>query len=479
MASAKTLNAANLEALGARALAELLITVSKGNAPAQRRLRLALAGNAGAAEAARAVMKRLASISGAKTRLGWQKIKPFVADLEAQQAAILDLVAPSEPREAFDLLWRLVGCGDGVFQRSDDGSGRLAAAFQAAVRELGPLAERASVDIEELAGLAARALSSDSHGLWDELIPILAVQLGEPGLLRVKELMLEWQVEPAGAGPKLGGETLARYRRRVVTRVLQQIADALGDVDLYIAQTDLAARQTAPVAAAIARRLLQAGRVRDAWQAVEAVDATQRRQAGPEWDETRLAVLEALGRSDEAQAFRWQRFRATLDAGHLRNYLRRLPDFDDFDAEQDALEHALGFSDVHRALAFLIAWPDLRRADALVLGRVRTLNGDLYEPLTAAADALDDRYPLASLLLRRSMIVFTLRMGRSARFKHAARQLEACRHLAERGVEFGQTADHAAFERGLRSTYGRKTGFWQELTRLRQTPSIQHRNAEV
>ena len=47
MASKRTLNAKNLETLGAAALAELLIEVSGGNAVIQRRLRLALAAGEG------------------------------------------------------------------------------------------------------------------------------------------------------------------------------------------------------------------------------------------------------------------------------------------------------------------------------------------------------------------------------------------------------------------------------------------------
>lgn len=52
MASKRTLNAANLEALGAEALAALLIEVSSGNAVIQRRLRLALASAEGVEGAA-------------------------------------------------------------------------------------------------------------------------------------------------------------------------------------------------------------------------------------------------------------------------------------------------------------------------------------------------------------------------------------------------------------------------------------------
>ena len=145
MAAGKMLNAANLEALGAVVLAELLLEVSKGNAAAQCRLRLALAGSAGADEVARSMAKRLASIAKARTWLDWQKIKPFVAELEAQRRAIFELVAPSDPRHAFDLLWHLVSCAESVFARTDDGSSHLAPAFHASARDLGPLAQRASL----------------------------------------------------------------------------------------------------------------------------------------------------------------------------------------------------------------------------------------------------------------------------------------------------------------------------------------------
>ncbi|MCZ7674609.1 MAG: hypothetical protein M5U35_00150 [Roseovarius sp.] len=67
MASKTTLNAKNLEALGAERLAELLIEVSTGNAAAKRKLRLALAGTQSPREAAREITKRLTSIARARS----------------------------------------------------------------------------------------------------------------------------------------------------------------------------------------------------------------------------------------------------------------------------------------------------------------------------------------------------------------------------------------------------------------------------
>ena len=475
MAAGKTLNAANLEALGAARLAALLLEISAGDAAAKRRLRLALAGNAGAAEVAREVAKRLASISRAGTFLESAAIKSFAADLEAQRRAILDLIAPADPREAFELIWRFVDCAHSVLSRCDDSNGRLSGIFYEAAQALGPLAEAANPDPEELARRVFQALCDDQHDVWQHVIPVLAPALGEPGLAVLKALMLAWQAEPVIIPPererrvigwstsgKLYADQMDQHHRKYVTKAaLQQIADVTGDIDAYIAQFDAKARTLPSVAGMIAQRLLAAGRADDAWKTLQAVDPALRERA--EWGAAHLDTLEALGRSEQAQAFRLQRFHATLDETQLRAYLRKLPDFEDFDAEQQALEHVLADSHVHHALAFLVGWPDLQRAGRLVLEKTAELDGNLYEVLAPAAEALDDKHPLAATLLRRAMIDFTLDNVRTSRYKHAARHLYVCRSLAQRVSDFGGAPDHVAYERALRKTHERKSAFWQEV----------------
>ena len=71
----KTLNVGNLEALGAARLAELLMEISEGNAPAKRRLRLALAGAESPAEVAKEIRKRLATIARSRSFVDWQNQK--------------------------------------------------------------------------------------------------------------------------------------------------------------------------------------------------------------------------------------------------------------------------------------------------------------------------------------------------------------------------------------------------------------------
>ena len=117
MASKTTLNAANLETLGAERLAQLLIEVSEGNAGAKRRLRLELVGAGSPAELAAEVRKRIATIGRSRTFVDWQKRKALIDDLESQRRTIVDKVAKRAPAEGLELMWRFVDLAESVYER--------------------------------------------------------------------------------------------------------------------------------------------------------------------------------------------------------------------------------------------------------------------------------------------------------------------------------------------------------------------------
>jgi hypothetical protein len=246
---------------------------------------------------------------------------------------------------------------------------------------------------------------------------------------------------------------------------LKEIADAQGDVDAFIAQYDEPTRKVPKIAAEIARRLLVAGRTKEAWQVIES--AEHRRSGWPdfEWEDGRIEVLDALGRGDEAQAARLSCFERSLSARHLRAYLKQLPDFDDVEAEERALGHAERHRDLLQSLFFLISWPSLERAARIVIQRAEELDGDHYEILTPAADALAGKYPLAATLVLRAMVDFSLTHARSSRYGHAARHLMECASLASSIQDFGTLEPHDAYLGRLRGEHPRKTSFWS-LTSL-------------
>jgi hypothetical protein len=238
----------------------------------------------------------------------------------------------------------------------------------------------------------------------------------------------------------------------------------LGDVDGFIEQYDERARKVPKIAAEIAQRLLSAGRVEEAWQAIEAAEHRQRssRWDWPDfaWEDVRIDVLEALERAEDAQAARWNCFERSLSSVHLRAYLNRLPDFDEIEVEKKALDYAQRSPNVLQALSFLVAWPALDRAANLVLERATELDGDHYEILTRAAEALAGKHPLAATMLLRAMINFSLKNSRSNRYRHAARHLLDCSGLSSTIKDYRGFEPHDAYQTRLRLEHGRKSSFW-------------------
>ena len=171
-------------------------------------------------------------------------------------------------------------------------------------------------------------------------------------------------------------------------------------------------------------------------------------------------MLDALGRPEEAQAVRWTCFERWLSAPHLRAYLKRLRDLDDLEAEECALDLVQGTKDVHPALVFLLTWPALDRAAALVVRRAADLDGDHYEILTPAAEALAGPHSLAATLALWAMIDFVLTHSRSSCYRHAARHLMECASLASSVTVWGGFEPHETYVACLKAEHGRKSAFW-------------------
>ncbi len=478
MASKKTLNAKNLEALGAQLLAELLIEISTGDAAAKRRLRFELANAQSPAEVGSEVRKQLATIGQSHSFVDWHKRKELVDDLEAQRRAIVEKVAKHDASEALELMWRFMALASSIFERCDDSSGTVIGFFHSACEDLGEIATAANADPVNLADRAFQALNENDYGQFDYLISVLTPALGQEGLEHLKQRMIalskeavqkssgeDRQVIGWGSGGSIYADEIAESSRVSTVRLaLKEIADAQGDVDAFIDQYDEQTRRVPKIAAQIARRLLAVGRAEQAWQTIEATE--HRRSGWPEfeWEDARISVFEALGRADNAQAARWSCFERSLSADHLRAYLKRLPDFDDVIVEERALDHAQGYRSLLQALSFLVSWPALDRAADLVVNRAGELDGDHYEILTPAAQALAGKHPLAATLVLRAMISFSLTKGRSSRYRHAARHLMECESLDSAIQDFGAFETHEAYTDRLRGEHGRKSSFWSLIT---------------
>ena len=474
MPSEKTLNVKNLAALGAERLAELLLEVTVSDAPAKRRLRLELASRGGG-NVSGEIRKRLISIAKSRSFVDWRKVRTLAKDLDAQREAIAAHITPTNPGEAFDLLWRMLEMAPSIYERCDDSNGEIGGIIELARDDLGSVAAHAGQAVIGLADRVFEAVCANDYGQFDDLIGITAHALRSEGLNRLKTKFEELAVglpKDAAIGERrvLGVGTRgpiyqddyeqSRYAR-LVRSALVDVADALGDVDGFARQYSDEEQTNPAIASAIAERMLSADRAGEALIALE--NAAAAFHAGgywPDWQRVRINVLDALERSSDAQNERWQVFASGLNADYAKAYIKRLPDFDDIEAESRALSFASQYPSFYQALAFLIDWPAHDRAAALILARCNEIDGDHYWLLTPVADALEQRYPLAATLALRAMINLSLDAAKYKRYGHAARHLQTCEYLARRIEDFAGHPNHADYVADLMQRHGRKSGFW-------------------
>ena len=261
---------------------------------------------------------------------------------------------------------------------------------------------------------------------------------------------------PRATGPR---DWRADAQRRDLAFRLALLADLENDAYAFITAIRAGGMESTH-ALDVAERLIAANQPAEA---LDWLDKPRGREGeddhGADTD-LRITALEALGRKDEAQSTRWRHFERFLSAEHLRAYLRRLPDFEDFEAEQKALDVAAAHRQAAQGLAFFIEWRALDRADRLARERLTALDGRLYEVLRPAAEALEERFPEAASLLYRRMIESVLDRGSSKQYQYAARNLLSCTRLAPRLPAAGSIESHAEFVARLRKAHGRKYGFW-------------------
>ncbi len=502
MVAKNSLSPENLESLGARRLAELLIEVTARDIVAKRRLRLEISAAQGPGAAAGELRKRMAAMARARKFVPRSHTAALADDLDQLREAIDVHVSPHEPSLAAGLLWRFMGLAERVFGRCDDSHGLVGNVFRAAREDLGIAASAARPDPVKLAGKVYDALWTNDFGQYDGLIGELAPALGEVGLETLRKRVVAFRdsqdradVDTSNtpddarsnvvAGPWRGadgcipdneviagkreGDKVSRY---AIRQALSDIADAQGDADAYIAQHDEQTLRIPVFAAEIAQRLLAAGRAAEAWRILEGAESRVsegRHAQDREWREAQVDVLEALGRAEEAQAARWSAFESRLDPQYLQAHLERLPRSRRAAVKARALDVAASAQDVHQAIRALVRLRAPARAAEVIVSRARELNGGFHEQMNLVGAMLMDDYPLASTLMSRAVIGDTLGRRRYTRYRHAARHLKVCAVLASRIADYRGFADHETYFASLREEHGRKRKFWSLVEEVMST----------
>lgn len=468
--SGKTLNQENLAAIGADALAGLVLRLVEGDASLKRLARQELLAHADPVAFAANARKRFAAIRRATGYLSETAEAALARELAELADSIGTRFAPENPDDAFDLLWSMLQLWRGIYDRADDyGGEEINHAMKNVIGVVGRLAPRASTDAEALAESVFETLTGfPSDGLTDA-VKALGGTLGEDGLARLKELSIalmdgdlsEEELSRFASPYDPKNKNQARKRRDDAAKtILKDIADVQGDVDAWISVHEEFELTGPGVVEGAARRLLDANRAQEAFRIVEESVAKEGRYVSPELRVLSFDCLEALGRVDELRDALWSHFERHLRADSLRRLLKNLPDFEDEEVMERARKRVLNYDRVHRALEFCIELPDLPLAARLVEARAEEFDGNRYEILSPSAEALEAEHPLAAVLLWRPMILFALEKKRTTRYRYAGRHFISCAAADAAIEDYGIHPDHAEFENRLREEHGRKAGFW-------------------
>jgi len=459
----------NLIELGSRKLAQLVLNEAKRNTRFRLQVNVALAGKSGPDAVARLIDRRLSGLERAKSSINWDKVNALADDLDRLVIMIKTELGPVAPALAVDRLIRFIATSQGVMERVKSSWGRVGDIYHQAHIWTGELIDGLSeAEADLLPEKIMARLGKFEEGDLTALTNAVALKLRQATLARwdadlsaaIKQRRVEEAKLPTGQRDSSMIFLLAEMR--------QTIATVSGDLDLVI-ELEAAKPADKQDTMDIARRLLEGGRAEEALAWVRKPDLRFGKifvdPLGPDKVSLEARILDALDEKSAAQSLRWQSFEERLSTAILREYLKNLPDFEDIEAEDRALSHAMSYSDSIRALKFYQDWsrPDLV-AQLIVQRHAQWYDYGWYD-LSTVAEYLGYQYPLATTILYRALLDNILESGRSKAYGNGAEYLAHLDLLANDAdplLPDGMN-NHAAYLTNLRKDHGRKYGFWSRI----------------
>jgi hypothetical protein len=181
MVAKRKLTIETLSKLGRRRLAELLIAEAVGNRQLTQTLNFAISAEEGPAALGTSLRKRLATLAKSRSMLSYDNGRELIGELDGPRTTIVEIIGPQESRLAFELLWEFIDLHPSILERVDDSSGRVGTVFRTACDDLGPLAQRASIDPDALAATVFEKVTMRFPGIRQ----IPAILRGRTGRLPV------------------------------------------------------------------------------------------------------------------------------------------------------------------------------------------------------------------------------------------------------------------------------------------------------
>jgi len=394
-----------------------------------------------------------------KRKDGWKMALPISRELDQVLTSIWGLMDKDCLTEAEKLLVVFIQAAEKGMAHIDDSYGYLWPTCQQGVTLWGQVWARIEPrDSKELAELVYGQIHHNDCAVKDDMILKFAEALGEAGLRA-----LQWRLKgDLAALPQPDSKAkFPDFGRVQVAGWLEEIADALGDVDEYIAIVE-SEQQVKTYALPVARRLFEAARLQEALAFLEKGTGHRGFHHGEPYDYPTLKtkILAGLGRGDEARETLWKEFATYLSVSTFESILEMTPEVQQAQARARAVSLAEHHRSPEQAAYFLVRLDELQRAASLVEEKQGEISGSMYDVLLKVAQALTEPHPAQAWILYKALTINILDEGRYKAYPHAARYLMRMEELADTA---GIQPHQAEFVTSLRQAHGRKSSFWAKV----------------
>jgi hypothetical protein len=460
-----------LKTLGIDTLVGLMLEACERDDALAKKVRMVLASRSGGDALDTEIGKRIKSLATGRSFHDWNAAPEFAQSIDALRIAITETLGATDPKAAIERLWQLIEADGKIMERVDDSSGSTGSALGDAGADIGRLLTTVGGDDSTaFAERVHKVFLANAYSVLDGLAAAVAGPMGATGRAKLRALFEKTIADAPLAKPR-GDHTRdmsdigAEMRLSAAANGLMAIADADDDVDAFVQAAEATDYRVGHVGE-VAKRLLVAGRPAEAMAWLERVTPDAHQWRDPSGDGLvglKLAALDALGQQDEAQRLRLSLFEKHLWATYLRDYLKRLPDFEDDAVIRKAVAHATAYPNALEALLFLVDWPALDAAANLVVKRSAEIDGRHYDLLNHAIDRLEGKHALAATILLRAKIDSVLARASATQYAWAVRDIERCAALARTVDATGVLATHADYLANIRAKHARKSSFMEKM----------------
>lgn len=439
-----------LVALGADALADLLIEVARDSESAQNKVQRAVSSKTQNVSLFQQKLKSI--INDSRRFIPWKYSASFADELRDLLQDIKE--GASDPNQGLSLVVEFFKADEHFFNMVDDSSGHVGGIFRFEALELFAEYAKGIEDRHKLIEIVVELLEKDDYGVMDCLIDEAHKFLDKNDLERLFEI-----VQKRSSGTRQDQRDSWDWK-------LPEIARQVGNAQLFeeLTRKQAGDRINGKLIVDIASVYFESG---DLSKAQALIDEISNEDSFAFFDKKELQkkILKASGRTQELTSLLIDQF----NQHYSKHTLNELLEVVGVEARQKyclaSIEKIVKRTTWNSSDAeFLVYCEAFDETEQYIFKHQGSLDGDYYSSLLSIAVAMEENNkPLAASLIYRALLDSILARAISKYYHHGVNYLEKLEVLSRKVIDWSNFASHQTYFEGLKKTHARKSSFWSRF----------------